>query len=210
MPPATARERLIVFAKPPVAGAVKTRLVPRLGAQGAADLHAKLVEHTMSTAQAVGGVELELHAYGGSDAFLRACADTHDAAIVEQCGRDLGERMHHAFTRALEIDRCDRAVLIGSDCPALTAGHLSLAFEALRAGCDAVLSPAEDGGYVLIGLTRVAPELFSDIPWSTEVVMAQTRERLLRPGWSWRELETLWDVDRPADYDRLAASGVLA
>jgi hypothetical protein len=199
-----ARERLIVFAKAPQPGAVKTRLIPRLGAHGAAELHARLIERTMATAREIDGVERELHGSPASNEALRACARKHDAALIAQAEGDLGARMHAAFTRALVADRCSAVVLIGSDCPAITARFLHGAFDRLRDGCDAVFGPAEDGGYVLVGLTRVAPALFLDIAWSTAAVMGETRARLRQLQWRWRELPTLWDVDRPEDCDRLA------
>jgi glycosyltransferase A (GT-A) superfamily protein (DUF2064 family) len=98
---------------------------------------------------------------------------------------------------------------VGSDCPALTADHLRQADRVLRDGVDAVFVPCEDGGYALIGLRRVDPRLFEDVAWGGAAVMAQTRARLTGLGWRWRELETLWDVDRPEDYERLLASRLL-
>jgi len=96
-------------------------------------------------------------------------------------------------------------LLIGTDCPALTVEHLTSAATALRNGNDAVFIPAEDGGYVLVGLRRPQPGLFEGIDWGTGKVMAQTRERLAALGLRWVEPATLWDVDRPADLCRLAA-----
>jgi rSAM/selenodomain-associated transferase 1 len=203
------RERLIVFTRSPRRGAVKTRLIPLLGADGAADLHAALLDHTLKTARAVGAEKLELHA-AEIDDDLSARAERYGATLFQQCCGDLGERMQYAFTRALAVDRCSAVVLIGSDCAVLSELHLAHAFDALREGCDAVLGPAEDGGYVLIGLTRAAPEVFSGIDWGTSSVMTQTRVRLQRLGWTWHELETLWDIDRPDDYLRLARSGFMS
>jgi hypothetical protein len=207
MPP-TSRERLIVFAKAARAGAVKTRLIPALGAAAAAALHERLVEHTMATATEAGRGELELHASAPDDAFLRDCAMRHGAKLVTQSAGDLGERMHFAFAQALS-EGSSAVVLIGSDCPALTPRVVRAAFTALE-DHDAVVAPAEDGGYVLIGLSRLDQRLFESIEWSTGSVMAQTRERLVELEWRWHELETLWDIDRPADYERLMASGLLA
>jgi rSAM/selenodomain-associated transferase 1 len=204
--PSTSRERLVVFAKAAQPGAVKTRLMPVLGAAGAAALHRRLVEHTMDTAR-VAGAELELCASSVDDEFLRECAQRHGARLTAQSAGDLGRRMHEAFQRALNSERCSAAVLIGSDCPALTPRHLRLAFTALK-DHDAVVAPAEDGGYVLIGLSRLDPRLFEGIEWGTDRVMAHTRQRLDALGWRWHELETLWDIDRPADYERLLASGL--
>ncbi|HSD99539.1 MAG TPA: TIGR04282 family arsenosugar biosynthesis glycosyltransferase, partial [Burkholderiales bacterium] len=124
-----------------------------------------------------------------------------------QADGDLGARMLAAFQSTLAA--CPRVLLVGSDCPALTTGHLRKADRALRDGADAVLVPCEDGGYALIGLTRADARLFDGIAWGTDTVMAESRARLSALGWRWRELETLWDVDRPEDYARLADSGLL-
>jgi len=100
-------------------------------------------------------------------------------------------------------------LLIGSDCPALSARHLRRAERILRDGADAVFAPCEDGGYALVGLRRLDRRIFDDIAWGRETVMAETRKRLSALGWEWRELDMLWDVDRPGDYQRLVASGLL-
>jgi rSAM/selenodomain-associated transferase 1 len=207
--PRTGRERLIVFAKGGGPGAVKTRLMPALGAASAAALHERLVEHTMAIAREAAPGELELCASPIDDAFLDDCAKRHGARLVAQSAGDLGARMHSAFERALKTERCSAAVLIGSDCPALTPELVRAAFAALE-DHDAVVAPAEDGGYVMIGLSRLDAGVFGGIEWSTDRVMARTRERLAMLQWRWHELPTLWDVDRPADYERLVGSGLLA
>ena len=199
--------RVAVFAKAPRAGEVKTRLASLLGEQGAADLHARLVEHALDVASASHPSALELWcAPDARDPFFAECERRHGCALHEQRGEDLGERMANAFEASLAGGA--PLVLIGSDCPALEARHVSAAAAALR-DHDAVFVPAEDGGYVLVGLARAAPEIFTRIAWGTPVVMRQTRERLARAGLRWRELETLWDVDRPDDYRRLQQSGFL-
>ena len=113
-----------------------------------------------------------------------------------QRGRDLGERMYRALSKAKKP-----AILIGTDCPALAPADLRRAARWLRGGCDVVLAPAEDGGYALIGARRVSRRLFEDIAWSTPRVYAQTVEKLR--GHRWRALRTVWDVDRPEDLERL-------
>ena len=198
--------RIVVFAKAPQPGRVKTRLIPLLGAGGAALLHARLVEHTLATARASAPGALELHGAPADD-DLQRCADRYHARLVEQAAGDLGERMRHAFERVLETS--SYAILIGTDCPALRPSHLREAALALEKGQDAVLTPVEDGGYALIGLRRSDARLFDGIEWGTDVVMAATRTRLHALGWLWAELETLWDVDRPADYQRLMTSGLM-
>jgi hypothetical protein len=114
-----------------------------------------------------------------------------------QRGRDLGERMHYALSRSRRP-----ALLIGSDCPALTGRDLRQAWRALCGGCDVVLAPAEDGGYALIGVRRQM-NLFEGVDWGTSRVYEQTRQKLA--GYRWRALRTLWDVDRPEDLERLRA-----
>lgn len=199
---------LIIFARVPCPGAVKTRLIPLLGADGAAALHARLIERTAETARAALFSRIELHGTPGiDDTFFRSCAENFTVALRAQAGGNLGARMFAAFESALAVH--SRVLLAGSDCPALTAEHLRKADRSLRDGADAVLVPCEDGGYALIGLRRADARLFEGIAWGTGAVMADTRSRLKELGWNWRELETLWDVDRPEDYARLVASGLL-
>ena len=199
---------VIVFAKAPRPGEVKTRLVPLLGAEGAAALHAKLVKHTLDTIRAASLKPVELHcAPGTDDPFFAYCQGHYGVTLRPQVAGDLGARMHSAFESALATHA--RALIVGTDCPALTARHLRQAEKALRDGADAVFVPCEDGGYALIGLARVDARLFSGIAWSTGSVMADTRLRLKQLGWTSRELETLWDVDRPEDYARLVDSRLL-
>jgi uncharacterized protein len=194
---------VIVFAKAPVPGEVKTRLIPRLGARGAASLHAALVERALETASAaqVGRVEL-CCAPDASHPFFVACSKRFGVAVTAQAAGDLGARMHAAFERV--VPDSGSALLIGSDCPALTPEHLREAAVALQGGHDAVLGPAEDGGYVLVGLARTSPEVFDGIAWGGPDVMRDTCARLGALGWRWHELAELWDVDRLDDLVRLA------
>lgn len=202
MPHKNIETRLLVFAKAPQPGAVKTRLIPLLGERGAAALHARLVKRTLATALAAEVGAIELHcAPNCNDPFLRLCSGRYGVQLVAQSGDDLGTRMDHALARALTQAR--RALLIGTDCPALTARHLREADGMLAAGADAVFAPAEDGGYALIALRRCDSRLFTGIKWGDSTVMNHTRDRLSALGWRWRELEALWDVDRPQDYQRL-------
>jgi len=199
---------VVIFARAPRPGAVKTRLIPLLGAEGAAELHARLVKRALETARAASFRRIELHVTPDiNDPFFRFCAGHFGVALAAQAGGDLGARMLAAFESALATH--PRALLLGSDCPALAARHLRQADRALREGADAVFVPCEDGGYALIGLQRPEARLFDGIAWGGENVMADTRTRLTGLGWRWRELETLWDVDRPEDYQRLVASGLL-
>jgi uncharacterized protein len=199
---------VIVFARAPQPGAVKTRLVPLLGKAGAAALHAKLVKRTLVTACTASLGSVELHcAPDTDDPFFHDCAGHYGATLQPQVAGDLGARMLAAFESALATHA--RVLLVGSDCPALTTHHLRQAERALRDGADAVFAPCEDGGYALIGMRRVDAGIFDGIAWGGDSVMADTRERLKRLDWNWSELEILWDVDRPEDYSRLVASGLL-
>jgi rSAM/selenodomain-associated transferase 1 len=201
--------RVLVFTRAPEPGMVKTRLMPVLGAEGAARLHRRLIEHTLEQAASamVGPVELwcsPTHA----DAFLADCARRFGASLHVQDRGDLGARMLHAFERALRAAR--QIVLVGTDCAVLQAVHIRAAVDALTAGGDeAVFCPAEDGGYALIGLTRCHPILFAGIHWGGPRVMVETRERLRQAGMCWTELATLWDIDRPEDYYRFLAERLL-
>lgn len=192
----------MVFARAPEPGRVKTRLAPLLGAQGAARLYARLLKRTLQTARCAGFSSITLACSPRMNhPYFKALSRRHPLRLQAQGRGDLGERMYRAFARALRHHR--HVVLIGSDCPALTPADLRAAARALRGGMDAVLSPAEDGGYALIGLRRNSRRLFEDIDWGEPSVLAQTRRRLARLGWRWKELRTVWDVDRPEDVARL-------
>ncbi len=194
--------RVIVFARAPEPGKVKTRLIPALSAAGAAELHRRLVRHTLgaATGARLGPVELWCAPDAG-DPFFRECERRLGVSLSAQGEGDLGARMQRAFESALA--RAGRAILVGSDLPALSAQYLRDADQALVRGNEVVLGPAEDGGYVLIGLSRCDPELFRDIPWGGPEVMAETRRRIASLAWRSSELPVLWDVDRPEDLGRL-------
>jgi uncharacterized protein len=195
---------VLVFAKAPLPGRAKTRLIPRLGEAGAARLQARLTARTLRTARAAGFAAVELHATPSRTHGLFAFyGKSFHVKIKKQQGKDLGERMHNAFARALRRHRA--AILIGTDCPALAPRDLRRAARLLRGGCDAVVAPAEDGGYALIGLRKVSAQLFSGILWGGPDVYAQTAKKLARAGYRWRALRTVWDLDRPADLERFAS-----
>lgn len=199
---------IAVFAKAPLPGQAKTRLIPSLGPQGAADLQRAFVLRALetATAAALGPVSLWC-APDCSHALFSQCGERFGVALRPQCGGDLGRRMHAALA---ELCRRGPALLIGTDCPAMTPAHLNPAADALRQGHDAVFLPAEDGGYALVGLRRAEPWLFTDMPWGGPAVMEQTRQRLRHNRWSWAEPALLWDVDRSEDLERLRASGLMA
>lgn len=189
---------VVILAREPEPGHAKTRLIPALGAEGAAQLHARLVRRTVLMAKAAGVGPVELRVTSDTDhPWLAALARELALPLVPQGPGDLGARM----LRAMEARA--PALLIGTDCPVLEPRHLREASEALAHGSDVVLGPAEDGGYTLIGMARAEASLFRDMPWGTDAVLGETRARLIAAGLSCTALETLWDVDRPDDLARL-------
>ena len=202
------RSRVAVFAKAPLPGAVKTRLIPALGAEGATALYRTLVERALECAVAadIGPVQLWCAPDAG-DPFFHACRDRFGVRLASQCEGDLGTRMRGAFEAMLAEG--GRALLIGSDVPAMTPAYVRAADAALADGRDAVIGAAEDGGYVLIGLSLLAPALFEGIEWGGPEVMRATRSRIERLGLRHLELPVLWDLDRSEDLSRPGVPQVL-
>lgn len=191
--------KVIVFAKAPIPGRVKTRLAPALGKAGAAELHRRLVHRTLCTAIAAGVGPVELAcAPDARHGFFADCAGAYGVELTAQGGGDLGERMSRAF------DRAAPAVLVGCDCPALEPADIVAAARVLER-VDAALVPAEDGGYVLIALRAPSPGVFAGIEWGASDVLLRTRARMAALGLRAAELAPRWDVDRPADLERTAA-----
>ena len=188
-----------ILAKAPIPGLAKTRLIPQLGAEGAAALQRWLLRRTLSTAHAakLGPVTLWCAPDTHHPDFA-ACQALGPLRLCRQPNVDLGGRMHAAVAESSAAG----TLVIGTDCPALTPEVLHEAAAALREH-DAVVIPAEDGGYVLIGLRQPVCAVFQHVEWSTDRVMAQTRQQLQGAGLTWRELAPLWDVDRFEDVERL-------
>lgn len=192
---------IMVFCKAPIPGRVKTRLIPPLTPETAAQLHCELTELTLQTATQNPLCEVALWCSPTIDHFFfSVLAEKCPVSLRLQQGADLGERMHHAFGQTLSHKRS--AVIIGCDCPSLTNNDLDEALGQLSRGKPCVLAPAEDGGYVLIGLNRPQPRLFDDMPWGTDKVMALTRTRLQALKLDFHELKTQWDVDIADDLAR--------
>lgn len=195
---------LQVFARAPHPGKAKTRLIPALGEQGAADLHARLVRETLD--RCAGIAPLELHcAPGTADTFLEDCARRYGAMLVAQQGADLGERMQHAINNGLARVGC--VVLTGTDCPDMAVEDICEAFRQLAADSDVVLGPAEDGGYYLLGARTSVPAIFSSMPWGTSRVFELTLARLAAAGLKIHCLPTRRDLDCPEDYAFFASTG---
>lgn len=194
--------RLLVFAKAPVPGRVKTRLIPALGAYHSAALQRQLSEHTLALATHARLCPVEMWCDPDTHhPFFKRCHRRFGVILRQQRGPDLGVRMYRALAATLRHARY--AVLIGTDCPGMTAEDLYEALIALSTEADVVIGPAEDGGYVLIGVRRCSLRLFSGIAWGGDQVLRQTRSRLQTLNWRRRELTSRWDVDRPQDLERL-------
>lgn len=192
--------RILLFAKAPEPGQVKTRLLPALGEQQAAELYAELLSGVIDR---MGCDIAPLQLWCTPTAqhpFFQQIAEKRWVSLYRQQGGDLGQRMEHAARQVLT--EATSVLLIGGDCPVLDGRYLRRALEWLDGGGDAVLGPAEDGGYVLLGLRQVTSDLFENIPWGTGSVCDITRQRLDALKWQWHELEPLWDVDREEDLER--------
>jgi rSAM/selenodomain-associated transferase 1 len=203
------RAALIIFAKAPIPGQVKTRLCPPLTPDEAATLQGSFVLDTLErTKAATAAYKLPLDRYlacapSCTHVFFKILEERHGVRLLNQEGVDLGARMDHAFSTVFAMGY-RRALLVGTDVPSLPLEHYRQALEQLERH-ELVLNPALDGGYVLIGLKRPAPELFRDIPWSTDRVCALTQARaaelhlstaLLPP---WRDVDTLEDLQALID-----------
>jgi len=206
--PRPPQEEIVIFSRYPRAGRVKTRLIPHLGSKGAAALHAYLTEQTLARAREAAGLRPALLALWYTGASRQQMRDWLGSALplVRQRGKDLGERMASAF-RASWAKGVQRAVLIGSDCPALSPVLIIQALAELTQH-DLVLGPASDGGYYLIGLRRnSAPEvqdsLFQGIGWGTGTVYQQTMARAAAAKMATFTMQELHDIDRPEDLQHL-------
>jgi len=191
--------RLLVFSKVPEPGQVKTRLIPLLGAEAAARLYSDLLEDTLRKSVAGGLCPVELWcAPSDRHAFFRRCAERYPLRLYRQGEGDIGRRMSVAIRTALQ--GATHAVLIGADCPALSAADIDTAIAQLAGGTDIVLGPAMDGGYYLIGMSHHHPQLFDAIAWGTPRVLEATLERCRDNGLAWFCLPEYIDVDTPEDY----------
>lgn len=189
--------RIVIMVKAPVAGFAKTRLIPAIGAQGAAQLAQRMLQHTLATvlASKLGTVEL-CAAPDRSEPAWKTLLLPADIAWSAQGEGDLGARMSRAARRTL--DGGESVILIGTDCPGITTDVLQDAANALQ-NHDASLVPTFDGGYALLGLKCFDACLFENMAWSTSTVASETLARMLQIGWQAKVLTTLHDIDEPAD-----------
>lgn len=191
---------LIVFAKAPVVGAVNTRLIPHIGAVKATALQQELIELRMLQFANNNSFDVQLCcAPDASHEVFQTCASQYRLSLNVQRGDDLGQCMAYAFNLALQ--QYDSVILIGTDAPEVDKAVVDQAFAVLLDN-DVVLQPAEDGGYVLIGMRKYASAIFHAVRWGTQYVLQQTRANIVAAGYSCKELEMSWDIDRPEDLQR--------
>lgn len=200
MNPMIAHCALAVFCRAPVPGHAKTRLIPELGAGGAAALHAQLAEQAVRIAVAAGIGPVTVWCTPDTHhIFFQNLTRKLPIKLAVQKGESLGHRMLQATQ--VTLSTAEAVILMGTDCPVLTTSYLHHAMRGLH-DHDAVIGPAEDGGYVLLGLKQAPPEVFADVPWGSGEVMAETRRRSTALRWRWLELAMLYDVDTPTDLAR--------
>lgn len=191
-----------VFARAPIPGQTKTRLIPALGPEGAAALATQMLRHALQVAVQAELGPVTLWAAGDAQhPLLLELAQEAGVVVRAQVDGDLGARMWQALASMQSVS-CPHAMVIGSDVPALQAPHLQSAARALSANDVAVL-PADDGGYVLVACQASPKAPFQGVDWGSERVLEQTRERCRTAGLRLWEGEVLWDVDRPEDLQRL-------
>ncbi|WP_022949586.1 TIGR04282 family arsenosugar biosynthesis glycosyltransferase [Methylohalobius crimeensis] len=192
---------ILIFCKAPVPGKVKTRLLATLTPAQAAAVHARL-SRTLVT-RLISARLAPVYLYCHPDTrhpFFGALKRRYGVRLEKQQGADLGDRMARAFRDRLSVSRA--ALIVGCDCPSLTPADFRAALTMLSQNTDVVLGPAEDGGYVLIGLPRPQPELFREMAWGKETVLADTRRRIRDLNLKAWELPLQWDLDRPRDLRR--------
>jgi len=192
-------EQLIIFTRYPEPGKAKTRLIPVLGKEGAANLHRLMAQRMITNAlslQKSRQLSVAIHYTGSSEQLMQDWLGT-DMIYCQQSGGDLGARMSAALQKSLDLG-IDKVVIIGTDCPKLKLEIIAKAFDELS-DQDLVLGPAKDGGYYLIGLCRIMPELFDGIKWGTSEVFADTLAIAQKLNLSIAVLPILADIDRPED-----------
>ena len=185
-----------VFAKAPISGQVKTRLLPALSKQQACRAHESLLQHCISQIQHPDW-QSQLWSTDISHPYIQTCAQQHAMILHEQQGMNLGEKMAFAVQQSLE--NFQYVIIIGTDCPSLDASLIAEAVQYLRNGTRVVLGPATDGGYVLIGFSVEANSIFTNIDWGSDQVLNATRTRLREADLTWHELTEHRDIDRPDD-----------
>jgi uncharacterized protein len=208
----SASVHIAVFCRPLIAGQVKTRLIPIYGEAGATQIYQQMVERTLTTVREVCN---EINATASlwvagecNHASIAEWSRRFNFAVYPQTASDLGERMFHCLSYTQKT-LASNALLIGTDCPAFTSAHIIDAASALNDETPWVFTPAEDGGYVLVGTNAPTFAPFENVEWGTALVMAQTRAALRRAALRHAEHPTLWDVDLPDDVARAQRANFL-
>jgi rSAM/selenodomain-associated transferase 1 len=197
--------KIIIFAKEPVLGKVKTRLARGIGETAALQFHENMLRHTIAMVCEYRLAIVELHVSGNPNhPVFQSLSHEFDVSVHEQHGEDLGEKMFFALEQSL--GNSNYSVLIGTDCPVMGVDYLSNALTALLRGQDAVIGPAEDGGYVLIGTRNIKKVWFSDVSWGSRKVLQQSLSKMQASGAKIEKLQTLWDVDKIEDLQRWQAT----
>ena len=192
---------IIVFAKAPVPGDVNTRLIPDIGVEKATQLQYDCISHRLIKLTEAGLCSIVLYCMPDtSHDFFQDCAQQYSVVLKSQQGLDLGERMANAIEEQL-VD-FNNVIVVGTDAPALDVEQIENAIQALLTKHKIVIVPAEDGGYVLIGMNQLYKALFFSVPWGTDRVLTKTRANSIAAGLKVLELQTCWDIDRPDDYHR--------
>lgn len=192
------KNAIVIFAKSPTSGPVKTRLRKLLSSETAAELAEAFLYDTIETASRLTAVQLFLACIPSRrDPFFQKLAQLYQITLIDQKGKDLGERMASAF-HEVKRQGFRKILIIGSDLPTLPFSHLRQAFTLLRQH-EVVVGPSLDGGYYLIGISKQVPPIFDGIPWSTERVFLMTMEKILEAKVSCGLLPFWYDVDRPED-----------
>ncbi len=195
------RSRILIFCKSPILGTVKTRMQPFLTKEQSVELHKNLVIKTIELAlkSNLSPVELWCSPDFSHDFFLDIL-EKYPVTLHKQMGFDLGQKMAFAITAAL--DKMDSAILIGTDCPSFVSADFEEALDLMHNQADIVISPAEDGGYTLIGMNCLSPETFENIEWGTDTVFEKTLNNISFMDRRLAILDTQWDIDRPEDLER--------
>ena len=192
--------KLLVFTKSPVLGEVKTRLQPDFTLEQSLKLHKTMMLNTLALSEKCNGLDTELCCTPNRNtSFFLDCENRFPVILSDQQGENLGERMAFALSVALQTH--DKVLIIGTDCPAIDEAYIEEAILALD-NVDAVIGPAADGGYVLLGLRKFSLDLFTDFSWGSDDVLSKTRKVLTDLAWSSQELGIMHDIDRPEDLYR--------
>jgi rSAM/selenodomain-associated transferase 1 len=196
---------LLVFAKTPKPGKVKTRLLAAVSAEVAAVLHAACIADTLRLARKMRSCDVFVFAAGGTSYFRRLAKKQGSGSrlrVLPQRGGELGARMEHAFRKCFALGYRE-VVVIGTDTPWMGAARVRRAFALLKAN-DVAIGPAEDGGYYLLGMRKMVAKIFRGIPWSTERVLDLTLEKIAALKLRKKLLRRDFDLDRPEDLRRAA------